>query len=198
MKKSTDSAEDRDESKKQQASNNKKFGLRIIGIDINGPPWLLALGILAATTTILTLAFYGPARDAFVCVLTKSPESCGQPPKPNPKTLACDRNGEVLSSYSTMLGRNDRISSDNKELKDVPAIIRQDRANFHRFNKRDDDDLQDLLFDSVDERLEIRRMLEAGAVQKDLSDIILKSDVKVEVKVVVDSGRKCMFVSLAR
>ena len=54
--------------------------------------------------------------------------------------------------YEARLSAQDHTSSDGSKLSDVAAILRQDRANFHKFKKRDTDDQADGFFSSAKNR----------------------------------------------
>lgn len=58
----------------------------------------------------------------------------------------------LMFSYSTVLGRTDAFSSSGVPLQGLCEILRQDRANYHRFMKRDPDDGPDPFFVSQERR----------------------------------------------
>jgi len=47
---------------------------------------------------------------------------------------------EMVESYVAFLSEADHFNSNGERLRSAAAIIRQDRANFHRFGRRDPDD----------------------------------------------------------
>jgi hypothetical protein len=47
---------------------------------------------------------------------------------------------ELMESYVAFLSEADHFNSNGERLRSAAAIIRQDRANFHRFGRRDPDD----------------------------------------------------------
>ena len=49
----------------------------------------------------------------------------------------------LLGIYVARLGSNDHFNSSGKRLTSVAAIIRQDRANFHKLGLRDIEDQND-------------------------------------------------------
>jgi len=57
-----------------------------------------------------------------------------------------------LFSYNTELSRSDAYSSRGAPLEGWCAILQQDRANWHRFNKRDPDDEADPFFVNAERR----------------------------------------------
>ncbi len=53
---------------------------------------------------------------------------------------------QFMGSYFTSIGPQDHFNSSGTRLSEPCAMIQQDRANFHRFNKRDADDQSDPFF----------------------------------------------------
>ena len=66
----------------------------------------------------------------------------------------------LLFDYYTLLGPTDAFNSRGQPLDDFCAIVRQDRANWHRFNKRDSSDSGDPFFGAP----EIRAMITGKCV----------------------------------
>ena len=64
--------------------------------------------------------------------------------------LAAAQDGATL--YQARLSEQDHVSSRGVKLTTVAAILRQDRANYHKFNKRDFDDQHDPFFASAGNR----------------------------------------------
>lgn len=64
---------------------------------------------------------------------------------------------EFLGTYFTSIGPADFYNSRGARLSDPCAVLQQDRANFHRFGKRDDGDQYDPFFTSTDARAVIGR-----------------------------------------
>ena len=54
--------------------------------------------------------------------------------------------------YEARLSAQDHTSSGGAKLSDVASILRQDRANYHKFKKRDADDQTDDFFSSAKNR----------------------------------------------
>ena len=65
--------------------------------------------------------------------------------------------GNVIESYSAFLSTADHYNSKGARLTQPWQIIRQDRANFHRFNLRDDWDDWDELFDNANNRAKLEQ-----------------------------------------
>lgn len=62
---------------------------------------------------------------------------------------------ELIAEYYTSLGRGDVVNSSGARLTDFCAIVQQDRANYHRFGRRDDGDQGDPIFGSKEARARI-------------------------------------------
>lgn len=58
----------------------------------------------------------------------------------------------VIVEYFSLLGPVDAVNSRGAPLNDLCAIAQQDRANWHRFKKREQSDSGDWFFDSTDRR----------------------------------------------
>ena len=69
---------------------------------------------------------------------------------------------ELVESYTAFLSEADHFNSNGQRLTSAAAIIRQDRANFHRFGRGDPGDEGDRFFASIDNRAAMERMLERG------------------------------------
>jgi len=57
-----------------------------------------------------------------------------------------------LTYYGTKIGPNDFYSSKGAKLGSLPAILQQDRANYHKFKKRDAQDQYDDFFTNLKNR----------------------------------------------
>lgn len=57
-----------------------------------------------------------------------------------------------LDLYGANLSARDRVNSKGQPLHSLREILRQDRANYHRFGKRDPEDQGDSLFRSAENR----------------------------------------------
>jgi len=69
---------------------------------------------------------------------------------------------QLVESYTAFLSEADHFNSNGQRLTSAAAIIRQDRANFHRFGRGDPGDEGDSFFASIDNRAAMERMLERG------------------------------------
>ena len=70
--------------------------------------------------------------------------------------------GKVLNTYRARLSSKDHFSSSGERLTTPAAIIRQDRANFFKFNNADREDEGDSYFDTAEHRERLEQALEHG------------------------------------
>ncbi|MBI4861367.1 MAG: hypothetical protein HY815_14080 [Candidatus Riflebacteria bacterium] len=95
--------------------------------------WFLAVTVLSVVLTLWGLSTGG---------------ACADPARPSPIVLAqAGGGGEApLAEYLCQIGDHDLKNSEGKRLKTVAEILRQDRANYHKFKVRDRRDLADETF----------------------------------------------------
>ena len=80
---------------------------------------------------------------------------------------------EPIDSYATRLSAADHTNSEGVRLKSVGDILRQDRANYHKFSIRDAEDQTDTVFGDVQSRERIPAMLKKGHIDKATQKSIL-------------------------
>jgi hypothetical protein len=97
---------------------------------------------------------------------------------------ACD----LRDSYFARLGAADHFNSNGQRLTSAAAIIRQDRANFHLFGKRDPEDQGDSFFASKDNREILERMLQNGQSTPGALAAIVNGSPLVEVQICFGPG----------
>ena len=69
---------------------------------------------------------------------------------------------ELRESYKALLSERDHFNTSGQRLTSAAAIIRQDRANVHRYGLRDATDQDDVFFADIDRRADLERMIEMG------------------------------------
>jgi hypothetical protein len=69
---------------------------------------------------------------------------------------------QLVGSYVALLSEADHFNSNGQRLTSAAAIIRQDRANFHRYGVRDRGDETDTFFADEGNRAALEQMLERG------------------------------------
>lgn len=70
---------------------------------------------------------------------------------------------QLMTSYTAYLSERDHFNSNGQRLTSAAAIIRQDRANYHRFNRGDAADEWDSIFGSIDARARMESLLNKGS-----------------------------------
>lgn len=112
--------------------------------------------------------------------------------------LSASNAGTLIESYSAQLSTRDHYNSSGARLKDAAAIIRQDRANFHKFNKRDAADQSDKFFSSVQNRGVLETLLKRGSSSASAQNSIVNGTPTVTVSVFrSDSGANYINVTVA-
>jgi hypothetical protein len=90
---------------------------------------------------------------------------------------------QVIASYVARLSAADHFNSNGERLASAAAIIRQDRANFHRFGIRDPEDESDPFFADQDNRAALEQMLERGRAAPGVIDRVVNGTPLVRVEV---------------
>lgn len=90
---------------------------------------------------------------------------------------------DPIESYVARLSAKDHFSSKHERLTSPALIIRQDRANFHKFGKRDDEDESDTFFQNADNRKELQELLERGHTTKEAYRIIVNEEPLIRVNI---------------
>jgi len=95
---------------------------------------------------------------------------------------------EFVESYVAVLSAADHLNSSGERLKNVAAIIRQDRANFHKFNQRDEGDQSDEFFASAKNREVLERLLKGGTTTPDVREAIVNGTPTILVSLYKDES----------
>jgi hypothetical protein len=103
---------------------------------------------------------------------------------------------QLLESYQAFLSERDHFNSSGQRLTTAAAIIRQDRANFHRFGLKDPGDESDRFFANADNRAALERMLELGRAESGVISRIVNSTPLVRVEVWQGSAGPFVVVTL--
>jgi len=93
----------------------------------------------------------------------------------------------LVESYTAFLSEADHFNSNGQRLTSAAAIIRQDRANFHRFGRGDPGDEGDRFFASIDNRAAMERMLERGRASPGAIDAIVNRTPLIRVDIYRDA-----------
>ena len=110
---------------------------------------------------------------------------------------ALSRADELIESYTAVLSERDHFNSSGERLKEAAAIIRQDRANFHKFGKRDASDEPDKFFATARNREILERLLKRGRTTAAALNAIVNGTPVVTVRIyVTDSGENYVNVAV--
>ena len=90
---------------------------------------------------------------------------------------------EVIDEYSAYISENDLYNSNGDRLREAWQIIRQDRANVHRYGLIDEDDEGDYFFDNADNRALLEMLVAQGALSRAASRAIVNGDIGIYVQV---------------
>jgi hypothetical protein len=97
---------------------------------------------------------------------------------------------DMLGSYVARISDRDHHASDGYELDNAAQMVRQDRANWHKFHRRDSDDEIDVWFRTNDQRAGLQRMLERGsAMSSSTRRAIVNGEPLIQVEVYSNSVR---------
>lgn len=90
---------------------------------------------------------------------------------------------QLLESYVAFLSVDDHYNSRGARLTAPWQVIRQDRANFHRFGIRDAGDEWDSFFSSQQNRAIAERMLRNGYIEPGFASYIVNNEALVRVEI---------------
>lgn len=91
--------------------------------------------------------------------------------------------GPLLESYTAFLGPDDHFNSRGARLTEPWQIIRQDRANFHRYGIRDAGDQGDAFFASAANRARMESMIMNGRIEPAAAVRIINGNVWIRVDI---------------
>ena len=91
--------------------------------------------------------------------------------------------GRVLADYTARISAQDKVNSAGERLDTVGAILRQDRANYHRFGHPDAEDEADAFFTDAHARGRFERLLSRGLVRPATARAIIHGTPLVQVRV---------------
>ena len=97
---------------------------------------------------------------------------------------------EYLGSYQARISGQDHQASDGYPLDTAAQMVRQDRANWHKFGNSDSEDQDDPWFGSNGQRSRLERMLsQGGAMSSGVRRAIVNGEPLIQVDVYENSVR---------
>jgi hypothetical protein len=101
---------------------------------------------------------------------------------------------QLKESYKALLSERDHFNSNGERLRSAAAIIRQDRANVHRFGIRDGADQDDVFFADMDNRAALEALIARGTSEPHAINRIVNGTPLVRVDIY--SGPRGPFVNV--
>jgi len=101
-----------------------------------------------------------------------------------------------LGSYTAWIGASDIYNSRGQRLWEVSQIIRQDRANYHRFNIRDVGDGTDPWFSNANARASLEQAVAGLTFQANQRNMIVQGGAWVQLDLYGWSGSQITGVTL--
>jgi hypothetical protein len=94
----------------------------------------------------------------------------------------------LLGSYVARISDDDKFASDGYALDTAAQMVRQDRANWHKFGRGDDEDEDDPWFRSAAARARLEKMLgRSGAMSSKTRQAIARGNPVIRVDVFANS-----------
>lgn len=90
---------------------------------------------------------------------------------------------ELIGSYQAYIGEDDLYNSKGERLSQPWQILRQDRANFHKFGIWQDGDQSDEFFASVENRAAMEQMVMSGSLEPMARRLLLEGNATVLVSI---------------
>ena len=90
---------------------------------------------------------------------------------------------QLIGSYVALLSEADHFNSSGQRLTSAAAVIRQDRANFHRFGIKDPQDEGDAFFADEGNRAALEQMLERGRAEPSVVARIVNGTPLIRVEI---------------
>lgn len=103
----------------------------------------------------------------------------------------------LLEDYAAVLSNQDHLNSKGERLTEAAAIIRQDRANYHKFGRRDEGDENDEFFADAGNRAELEKLIKLGTSEEEALAAIVKGTPTIRVSIFrADDGSNYVNVSV--
>lgn len=90
---------------------------------------------------------------------------------------------DLIADYVAYIGPNDLFNSNGQRLTEPWQVLRQDRANYHRFNIWDNGDEWDPVFVRFDNRAQFEQLIRQGRIDPQARRMIMQGGATVYVRV---------------
>jgi hypothetical protein len=102
---------------------------------------------------------------------------------------------QLLDDYYAYIGEDDLYNSNGSRLTQAWQIIRQDRANYHRFGIRQSGDQGDTFFASKNNRATAEQMLLRGSIERSAARRLVRGGVTIHVEI-YGTGSRGHFINV--
>lgn len=99
---------------------------------------------------------------------------------------AAAKQDQMLERYCAQLSARDHFNSNGQRLTTAAAIIRQDRANYHKFGKRDPGDQSDSFFRVAANRARLEALIAEGESEPSALRRVVNGEPRICVEVYED------------
>lgn len=96
---------------------------------------------------------------------------------------------QLIGSYAAYIGRDDLYNSKGERLSAPWQVLRQDRANVHKFGIAQPGDEFDPFFGSVENRALMERMVRDGMIEPRAARLIMAGGATVYVRIFSNGAR---------
>jgi hypothetical protein len=93
------------------------------------------------------------------------------------------RADSLVEEYNAYIGEEDLYNSYGERLSEPWQVIRQDRANYHRYGTSQPGDEGDSFFASAKNREKAERMIEYGTIEKRAARALLSGGALINVQI---------------
>ncbi|WP_259772810.1 hypothetical protein [Aliiroseovarius crassostreae] len=90
---------------------------------------------------------------------------------------------ELIGAYRAYIGKADLTSSKGARLREPWQVLRQDRANYHRFGVSQSGDEWDPFFGSIDNRAIMEQMVKNGSIDPKAARNLVQGGATVYVRI---------------
>lgn len=94
-----------------------------------------------------------------------------------------------IGGYTAYIAEDDLYNSNGARLREPWQILRQDRANYHRFGIRQRGDQGDPFFGSADNRAAMESMVRRGSITREARQLLVQGGATVFVDIYGRNGR---------
>ena len=95
---------------------------------------------------------------------------------------------QLLGSYNAFIGQQDLYNSNGVRLSTPAQVLRQDRANYHRFGISQYGDQWDPYFGDINARARLEQMVNNGYMPPHVANAIMRGNMHVIVNIYGQNG----------